>query len=54
MPDDDIAKLSFEDALAELDVIVKSLEGGNLKLESAIQAYERGVKLRRHCEGPLM
>jgi exodeoxyribonuclease VII small subunit len=50
---DDIGKLSFEDALAELDQIVRGLEGGALKLDTAIQAFERGVKLRRHCEAKL-
>ena len=39
----DIAALSFEDALAELERIVKGLEGGQQKLEDAITAYERGV-----------
>ena len=41
--------LSFEDALAELERIVRGLEGGQQKLEDAIAAYERGAKLRRHC-----
>jgi exodeoxyribonuclease VII small subunit len=53
MPQEDVAQLSFEDALAELDQIVRGLEGGTLKLDAAIQAFERGVKLRRHCEGKL-
>ncbi len=53
IPQDDVALLSFEDALAELDQIVRGLEGGTLKLDAAIQAFERGVKLRRHCEGKL-
>ncbi len=52
-PADDVSKLSFEDALAELDQIVRGLEGGALKLDVAIQAFERGVKLRRHCEAAL-
>jgi exodeoxyribonuclease VII small subunit len=50
---DEIGSLSFEDALAELDQIVRGLEGGALKLDTAIQAFERGVKLRRHCEAKL-
>src|SRR6201992_2888301 len=53
MPEDDVSQLSFEDALAELDQIVRGLEGGNLKLDAAVQAFERGVKLRRHCEAKL-
>ncbi len=51
--EDDVALFSFEDALAELDQIVRGLEGGALKLDAAIQAFERGVKLRRHCEAKL-
>ncbi|NHN86136.1 exodeoxyribonuclease VII small subunit [Acetobacter musti] len=49
----DIASLSFEDALAELERIVKSLEGGQLRLEEAITSYERGAALRAHCESKL-
>jgi exodeoxyribonuclease VII small subunit len=53
MAEDDVAQLSFEDALAELDQIVRGLEGGTLKLDAAVQAFERGVMLRRHCEAKL-
>ncbi|MCQ4158879.1 exodeoxyribonuclease VII small subunit [Roseomonas sp. GC11] len=49
----DVAALSFEAALAELDAIVKKLEGGQAKLEDAIADYERGALLRRHCEAKL-
>ena len=50
---DEVAGLSFEDALAELEKIVRGLEGGQQKLEDAITAYERGAVLRRHCEAKL-
>jgi len=49
----DVAQMSFEDALAELERIVKGLEGGQQKLEDAIAAYERGAALRAHCEAKL-
>ena len=49
----DIAKLSFEDALAELEQIVGRLEAGKAKLDDAIAAYERGAHLKRHCESKL-
>ncbi len=49
----DIAKLSFEDALAELEDIVGGLETGQAKLDEAIKAYERGALLKRHCEAKL-
>ena len=52
-PNDEFANLSFEDALAELERIVRGLEGGQQKLEDAIGAYERGALLRRHCEAKL-
>ena len=49
----DIAAMSFEDALAELEGIVRHLEGGQVKLDDAIQSYERGAQLKRHCEKKL-
>jgi exodeoxyribonuclease VII small subunit len=49
----DIAALSFEEAMAELEKLVRQLEGGQTKLEDAISAYERGAQLRRHCAGKL-
>ena len=49
----DIEHLSFEDALAELRGIVERLEQGETKLDEAIQAYERGAHLKRHCEQKL-
>jgi len=49
----DVAALSFEEALAELEQIVRGLESGQQKLEDAIGAYERGAALRRHCEAKL-
>ena len=49
----DFTDVSFEDALAELERIVRGLEGGQQKLEDAIAAYERGALLRRHCEAKL-
>jgi exodeoxyribonuclease VII small subunit len=49
----DIAKLSFEEALGELEKIVRQLEDGKAKLDDAIGAYERGSFLKRHCETKL-
>ncbi|WP_426957839.1 exodeoxyribonuclease VII small subunit [Muricoccus radiodurans] len=50
---DDVENLSFEDALRELEAIVRSLEGGQVKLEEAMDAYARGTALRQHCERKL-
>ena len=54
MPSDklpaDIRKLTFEDALTQLEEIVRELESGSGDLDGAIEAYARGVNLKRHCE----
>jgi exodeoxyribonuclease VII small subunit len=49
-PNADIAEMSFEQALAELEKIVESLEQGNVALEASISFYERGEQLRNHCQ----
>lgn len=49
----DVAKMTFEEALAELEEIVRKLEEGTGKLDDAILAYERGAILKRHCESKL-
>jgi exodeoxyribonuclease VII small subunit len=49
----EIAAMSFEQALAELEKIVQDLERGQLDLDAAITAYERGTQLKVHCEGKL-
>ncbi len=48
-----IAGLSFEQAMVELEQLVKQLEDGKASLQDAIGAYERGSLLRRHCEQQL-
>jgi exodeoxyribonuclease VII small subunit len=52
-PPVDIAAMSFEDALAELEAIVRRLEAGQVKLDEAIVSYERGAQLKQHCERKL-
>lgn len=46
----DIADLSFEAALDELEKIVAQLESGKAPLQESIAMYERGEALKRHCE----
>ena len=43
----------FEQALAELEGLVERLERGDLPLDQALQAFERGVALTRHCQACL-
>ena len=49
----DIAAMSFEQALAELEKIVSELESGQAPLERSIEVYERGAALKAHCEKKL-
>jgi exodeoxyribonuclease VII small subunit len=48
-----LEKLSFEDALEELETIVRDLESGKAPLEKSISSYERGIALKNHCEKKL-
>ena len=52
-PNIDIASLSFEAAMGELETIVRRLEGGDVSLEESVTLYERGHALRAHCEARL-
>jgi exodeoxyribonuclease VII small subunit len=53
MEQGDIESLSFEAALAELEQIVRSLELGQAPLDESIDLYQRGDRLKRHCEARL-
>lgn len=48
-----IESLSFEQAMKELETIVRRLESGQVELETAIGDYERGKLIQRHCERKL-
>ena len=45
----DIQALSYEDALKELDVLIRKLESGSIDLADSIASYERGAALAAHC-----
>ena len=49
----DIKSMNFEQALQELEQIVRALEEGETSLDGAIESYERGALLKRHCEEKL-
>ena len=53
MNDKPIGEMSFEEALAALEDVVRSLEGGQVPLEQSIDLYERGEALRKHCDDRL-
>ena len=43
-------KMTFESALQELEAIVERLEKGEVSLDDAVVAYERGTELKKHCQ----
>lgn len=49
----EITALSFEQALEELDQLVRKMESGELSLDASIAAYRRGAELAQHCQGKL-
>lgn len=53
MAEKPVDKLSFEEALNELEGIVARLEDGKVPLEESIALYERGAKLKAHCDSRL-
>lgn len=46
-------KLSYEEAVAQLEQLVKQMESGNLTLQESVSAYEKGIGLIRFCESEL-
>ena len=52
-PPVEVAAMSFEEALAELEQIVRRLEAGQIKLDEALVCYERGSQLKLYCEKKL-
>jgi exodeoxyribonuclease VII small subunit len=51
--DEALGAIDFETALAELEELVDQMEAGDLSLEDSLKAFERGVKLTRHCQAAL-
>lgn len=53
MSDKPVDELSFEEAMAELESVVGTLERGEATLEESITLYERGAALKKACEARL-
>lgn len=49
----DVKELSFEEAMEELESVVRQLETGRIKLDEAVSFYERGMTLKKVCEEKL-
>lgn len=53
MSEENVAKMSFEDAMKALEDVVRRLESGDVALEDSIKLYEQGAALKAHCEAKL-
>ncbi|QDY70035.1 exodeoxyribonuclease VII small subunit [Qingshengfaniella alkalisoli] len=53
MTDTPIEQMTFEQAMKELETVVGQLESGDVELDKSIALYERGAKLKAHCEAKL-
>ena len=53
MTQDEIKNLNFEEALQQLENIVRELEAGRIKLDDAVAAYEKATALKQLCENKL-
>lgn len=53
MTEKKVDELSFEEAMGELENIVRALEGGNVRLDDALKAYSRGMELKTLAEKKL-
>ncbi|MFN9994181.1 MAG: exodeoxyribonuclease VII small subunit [Phycisphaerales bacterium] len=47
--DESDVKLSFEDAVKQLEAIIERIEGGEIGLEDSLKEYEKGMRLHAHC-----
>ncbi len=53
MKHEEMEKLTFEDAMQKLERIVQELESGQIKLDDAVEAYEKASALKKFCEEKL-
>ena len=53
MSNNELKKLTFEKAMKELEELVDSLDKGDVSLDEAIAAYDRGSQLKDYCEKKL-
>ena len=53
MSNNELEKLTFEEAMKELEKLVDSLDKGDVSLAEAIAAYDRGSQLKDYCQKKL-
>ncbi len=45
-----VENLNFEEALAELEDLVRKIDAGDQNLDQSVKSFERGMQLKSHCE----
>ena len=50
MVNDTLEKMTFEEAMKELERLVDALDKGDVSLDEAIAAYDRGSQIKDHCQ----
>ena len=53
MSNNDLENMTFEEAIRELEKLVDSLDKGDISLDEAIAAYDRGSQLKDYCQKKL-
>lgn len=53
MKDDDLKKLSYEEALQKLEEVVRRLEDSDIPLEDSLASFQEGIALSRYCREKL-
>lgn len=48
-----VEKMTFENALSELETLLSNIEKGSLTLDASLHAYKKGVSLITHCQAEL-
>lgn len=53
MTETPVEKMTFEQAMRELEQVVAQLDQGDVELDKSIELFERGAKLKARCEAEL-
>jgi exodeoxyribonuclease VII small subunit len=53
MTEEDVSKLTYEEAITKLEKVVATLESGSAELDKSIELYTLGAKLKEHCQEKL-
>lgn len=49
----EISKLTYEEALKQLEKVIEALDSGDCSLDESLEKYKTGVNLYKHCNNIL-